>query len=165
MKKAYGPDIIPTTSSISETIYYVFSFASTKSREAHKLFAEGEKLAKKYKVTEKRLWHTKVNAFSSSSQWGALRSLADSRLKPPISFKYFALAAIKEHQSTNEISRYIEKASDADERYDLFYEAKMWKKAFQEARKMDDLRRVMQVRSACNMPEIQRACDEFLSAQ
>ena len=161
----YGADIIPSTSSLSETIHSVFSFASTKSREAHKIFAEGEKLAKKYKLTEKRLWHTKVNAFSSTSQWGALRSLADSRVKPPISFKYFALAAMKANQSTNEILRYIEKVSDADERYDLFYEAKMWKGAFQEARKMSDARRVMQVRSACNKPDIQRACDEFLSTQ
>lgn len=121
-------------------------------------------MAKKFKVPEKRLWHVKVRAFAGSGQWGNLRSLAESKSKPPISFRYFALAVIRGKQGVGEIVRYTEKVVDEEERYDLFCEAELWKRAVNEAKQMGDVRRVMHVRSICNSPEIQRICDDFSSA-
>lgn len=133
-------------------------------REANKLLAECEKLAKKFKVPEKRLWHTKIRAFSVTEQWGNMRYLAESRAKPPISFKYFAAAAIKKNQEVSDILWYVGKVVDGEERYDLYCEAKLWKRAFGEAKRLDDVRRVMHIRSVCNVPEIQRMCDDYTAS-
>mmetsp|Transcript_16407 Transcript_16407/g.19003 ORF Transcript_16407/g.19003 Transcript_16407/m.19003 type:complete len:1168 (-) Transcript_16407:25-3528(-) len=161
LRRGYGPDVTTKSSSVTETIYCVFCYAAVKIRESRKLLAEGEKLAKKFKVPEKRLWHTKIRAFSTTDQWSNLRALAESRTKPPIGFKYFALAVIKKEQSVVEILRYIEKVTDGEERYDLFCEAKLWKRAVDEAKKMEDIRRIMHVRTVCNVPEIQRLCEDY----
>jgi len=164
LRRAYGPDVTVKTSSVTETIYNVLSYAAVKIREANKLLAESEKLAKKFKVPEKRLWHTKIRAFAVSDQWRNMQTLAESRVKPPISFKYFAAAAIKKNRDTSDILWYIGKVTDGEERYDLFCEAKLWKRAFGEAKRLDDVRKVMYIRSVCNDSEIQRLCDAFASA-
>ena len=148
---------------MTETIFNVLCYAAVKMRESRKLLSEGEKIAKKFKVPDKRLWHTKIRAFAATDQWTNLRSLAESRTKPPIGFKHFALAAIRKQQSVVEILRYVEKVSDGEERYDLFCEAKFWKRAVEEAKKLDDLNRIMNVRTICNIPEIQRLCEKYAS--
>ena len=163
LRRTYGPDVTNKTSSVTETIFNVLCYAAVKMRESRKLLAEGEKIAKKFKVPDKRLWHTKIRAFAATDQWTNLRSLSESRTKPPIAFKYFALAVIKKKQSTVEILRYIEKVTDSEERYDLFCEAKFWKRAVEEAKKMDDVNRIMNVRNICNISEIQRLCDNYAS--
>ena len=151
-------DVAPESSSITNTISSVIRYAGTKPREAHKLFADAERLAKRYKVPEKRLWHIKVRAFSQSGQWANLRNLADSRQKNPIGLKPFALAAIAGNQPLAEITRYIERVP-ADDRFDLFCEAKMWKKALEEAVVARDINKIMHVRGLCNSLEIQQRCD------
>jgi hypothetical protein len=163
LRRAYGPDVTTKTSSVTETIFNVLCYAAVKMRESRKLLTEGEKIAKKFKVPDKRLWHTKIRAFAATDQWTNLRSLAESKTKPPIGFKYFALAVIKKEQSVVEILRYIEKVADGEERYDLFCEAKFWKRAVEEAKKMDDVNRIMHVRTVCNIPEIQRLCETYAS--
>jgi len=141
----------------------IIQHAAVNKRESHKLMADAEKLAKKYKLPEKRLWYLKVKAFGESGQWPQLRSLADSRAKPPIGFKPFARAAIKHDQATSEITRYIDRVQGAEERYDLYCEAKAWKKALDEATKLKDAGRVGNVRAICNSPETQQACDQILA--
>mmetsp|Transcript_9444 Transcript_9444/g.14151 ORF Transcript_9444/g.14151 Transcript_9444/m.14151 type:complete len:1132 (-) Transcript_9444:64-3459(-) len=164
LRRAYGQDVTAKTSSVTDTIYNVLCYAAVKMREANKLLAECEKLAKKFKVPEKRLWHTKIRAFSVTEQWGNMRYLAESRAKPPISFKYFASAAIKRNREVSDILWYVGKVVDGEERYDLYCEGKLWKRAFGEAKRLDDVRRVMHIRSVCNVPEIQRMCDDYTAA-
>lgn len=115
-------------------------------------------------MPEKRLWHVKVRAFAGSGQWGNLRSLAESKNKSPIGFRFFALAVIRGKQGVAEIVRYVEKVGSEEERYDLFCEAKLWKRAVDEAKQMRDIHKVMHVRSICNSPEIQQICDNFALA-
>mmetsp|Transcript_27470 Transcript_27470/g.59647 ORF Transcript_27470/g.59647 Transcript_27470/m.59647 type:complete len:1166 (-) Transcript_27470:269-3766(-) len=161
LRSTYGSyDVAPESSSITTTISSVIRYAGTKPREAHRLFADAERLAKRYKVPEKRLWYIRVRAFSQSGQWANLRNLADSRAKNPIGLKPFALAAIEGKQPLSEITRYIERVPPGEERYDLFCEAKMWQKAVEEAVNMRDPNRIMHVRSLCNSPEIQQLCEE-----
>lgn len=160
LRRAYGPDVMTKTSSVIETIFNVLCYAAVKMRESRKLLAEGEKIAKKFKVPDKRLWHTKIRAFAATDQWTNLRSLAESKTKPPIGFKYFALAVIKKQQPAVEVLRYIDKVTDSEERYDLFCEAKFWKRAVEEAQKMSDVNRIMHVRTVCNVPEIQQLCEK-----
>ena len=93
-----------------------------------------------------------------------MKYLAESRTKAPISYKYFAVAATKKKRDVSDVLWYIQRVTDGEERYDLFCEAKLWKRALDEAKKLDDVRRVMHIRSVCNTPEIQQMCDNFSSS-
>jgi hypothetical protein len=122
-----------------------------------------EKLGKKFRVPEKRLWHVKVKGFAESEEWASLRTLADSKTKSPIGYKPFARAAIKGKLGVTEIMRYIEKVTIPEERYDLFCEAALWKRALDEAVKMRDAQRVVNVRTSCNSEEVQQLCNDMLN--
>jgi hypothetical protein len=164
LRNKYGvPDVAPAGASVTETIVAVINHAAVNKRESHRLFADVEKLAKKFRIPDKRLWYIKVKALSESNQWPQLRKLAESKTKPPIGFKPFAMAAIKGNQGIAEIMAYVERVTLSEERYDLFCEAKQWKRALDEAGKMRDSRRLANVRSSCNSPEVQRLADEMLN--
>uniref|UniRef100_A0A7S2ELE1 Vps16 C-terminal domain-containing protein n=1 Tax=Trieres chinensis TaxID=1514140 RepID=A0A7S2ELE1_TRICV len=163
LRKSYdSPDVAPKSTSVTSTIFSVIRFAGQRPREAHRLFQDAEYLAKKFRVPEKRLWHAKVRAFAESGQWANLRNLADSRAKPPIGFKPFALAAIKGQQGVVEVMRYVEKIGSSEDRYELFCEAGLWKRALEEATKLQDGRRIMHVRSLATSPDVQQLCDELV---
>lgn len=155
-------DLAVKNASVSTTIYNILCYAGMKPRESPKLHAEADRLAKKFKVTDKRLWHLKVQAFGESEQWSALWSLAESKTKPPIGFKYFALEGIKHRQSEETIMKYIDRITESEERYELLCEGKFWKRAVDEAMKLGDKRKLIHIRSVCGSPVIQQLCDELL---
>jgi len=155
-------DLAIKNASVSTTIYNILCYAGIKSRESSKLLAEAERLGKKFKISEKRLWHLKVQAFGESEQWTALWSLAESKTKPPIGFKYFALEGIKRRQSEETIMKYIDKITENEERYELLCEGKFWKRAIDEVMKLGDKGRLIHIRSVCGSPVIQQLCDELL---
>jgi len=128
-KKYNNPDVAPSGLSVTQTINAVIRAASSNKRESNKLLEDADKIARKFRVPEKRMWHIKVKAFSESEQWPQLRILSDSKAKSPIGFKPFAMAAIRGKQSVGEIMRYIDRVSGSEERYDLFCEAGLWKKS------------------------------------
>lgn len=166
LRRSYGSmEVAPPSSTVTSTIMSILKYAAVDPRSAHRLNADADRIAKKYKVPEKRMWHVKVRALSESGQWPVLRNYADSRAKPPIGIKPFAIAAIKGRQSSVEITYYIDRMtdkSDAEDRYDLFSEAGMWKKALEEAVRMGDGRKIAHVRSMTNNPDIIRLCDKYI---
>lgn len=166
LRRQYGTiEVAPPSSSVTSTIMSVLKYAANNARESHRIFADADRLAKKYKVSEKRLWHVKVRAFSESGQWAVLRNFADSRAKSPIGMKPFALAAIKGRQGEAEIMHYVSRMqgqSDGEDRYELFCEAGMWRNAVDEAVKLGDGRRIAHVRSVCNSIDIQSLCDKYV---
>jgi hypothetical protein len=137
-------------------------YAAINEREQHRLLSDADKIAKKFRIPEKMAWHTKVKAFAETNQWKNLRMLADSRTKPPIGFKPFARAAIKGDQSSHDILRYIERVTVPEERFSLFCEAGMWKRALEEAVKLRDEMRIIDVKTRCGSPEIQLQADQML---
>jgi len=142
----------------------LIKYAAANKREAHRLLADVDKLGKKFRVPERRLWHIKVKAFAENGEWANLRSLGESKTKSPIGFRPFARAAIKGKLGVAEVTRYIEKVTVPEERYDLFCEAELWKRALDEAVKMRDAQRVANVRSLCNSEEeVQELCNKALS--
>eukprot|EP00543_Licmophora_paradoxa_P010410 CAMPEP_0202477846 /NCGR_PEP_ID=MMETSP1360-20130828/94152_1 /ASSEMBLY_ACC=CAM_ASM_000848 /TAXON_ID=515479 /ORGANISM="Licmophora paradoxa, Strain CCMP2313" /LENGTH=795 /DNA_ID=CAMNT_0049105103 /DNA_START=45 /DNA_END=2432 /DNA_ORIENTATION=- len=155
-------EVAPTGASLMQTIVAVIHYAAKSKRESHKLLGDVDKIGRKFRVPEKRLWHIKVKALAESQQWPQLRILADSKAKPPIGFKPFAVAAIRGKQSPAEITRYIERVSSGESRYDLYCEAGVWKRAGEEAFKLRDTRRIASVRSSCNSAEVHKMCDELL---
>jgi vacuolar protein sorting-associated protein 16 len=164
LRTKYGSQqVAPDSSSVIETITSVIYHASRNEREAHRLVVDADKIAKKFKVPEKMLWHTKVNAFSRTEQWNRLQALADSKAKPPIGFKPFARAAIKGKQSNETIARYIERVTVQEERFDLYCEASLWRKALEEAGRLRDERRIIDVKNRCNDPDLQLKADQMLA--
>lgn len=137
--------------------------AAANKRDASRLLADVDKLGKKFRVPEKRLWHIKVKAFAENEEWAHLRTLAESKAKSPIGFKPFARAGIKGKLDVAEMTRYIERVTVPEERYDLFCEAELWKRALDEALRIRDPQRVSNVRSLCNSEEIQELCNKALS--
>jgi len=162
LRSTYGPRVTPKTSSISKTIEAVICYAAEDPSLTSRLASECEKLSKKFRLSEKRVWSIKVQAYAKTGQWKALRTLGDSRAKSPIGFKPFALAVIRGKQPVNDSMRYIERITQPEERYYLFCEAKLWKKALDEAMQLRDPARIMNVRSLCNDAELQQLCERLV---
>jgi hypothetical protein len=154
--------VAPESSSVTATITSVLRYAAINEREQHRLLTDADKIAKKFRVPDKMHWHTKVKAFAETKQWKNLRNLSESRAKPPIGFKPFARAAIKGGQSSSEVLRYVERVSIPEERFSLYCEAGMWKRALEEAAKLRDERRIIDVKTRCGSPEIQLQADQLL---
>jgi len=165
LRNKYGnQNIAPECSSVTSTMVSLIHHAAIDSQNADRLLNDTEKLAKKFRIPEKRMWHVKVKALSESGQWSVLKSLSESRAKSPIGYKAFARAAIKGRRDAPEIIRYIDRITQPEEKYDLYCEAQLWNRALDEATKMRDLRRVANVRSLCNSAEIQARCDNMLQS-
>jgi hypothetical protein len=154
-------DVAPFGSSVTGTMSALIHFAANNEREQHRLLADADKIAKKFRVPEKRACFIKVKAFAESSQWANLRILADSK-KSPIGYKAFARAAIKGKQPTSETMRYIDRLTTPEEKYDMLCEAKLWKNALDEAVKLRDTRRILNVKSLCNDADVQIRADQML---
>jgi len=160
--KYSASEVAPESSSVMSTIYSILCYASKNERDKNRLLSDADKVAKMFRVPEKMLWHTKVKAFSETGQWKNLLHLANSRTKSPIGFKPFARAAIKGRQPASDMLRYIERVSVPEERFSLYGEGGMWKKALEEAVKMKDRRRIIDVKARCNNPEIQLHAEQVL---
>jgi vacuolar protein sorting-associated protein 16 len=163
VRTKYGTnEVAPENSSVTGTISALLKFAASNIREQHRLLTDADKIAKKFRVSEKRLWHIKVKAFADSEQWSNLRILADSK-KSPIGYKPFARVAIRGKQSIEEVMRYIDRVTVPEERYDLFCEAGFWKNALEEAARMRDVGRLLSVKTLCNSPELQLQADQMMA--
>jgi hypothetical protein len=163
VRTKYGTsDVLPADLSVIGLISSLLKYAAVNVREQHRLLSDADKIAKKFRVSERRLWHAKVKAFAESDQWSNLRILADSK-KSPIGYKPFARAVIRGRQGTDEALRYIDRITVPEERYDLLCEAKMWRQALDEASRMRDTRRVLSVKSLCNSPDLQLLADQMMA--
>ena len=164
LRTKYGAmEVAPESSSVTATISSIIRYAAVNEREAHRLLSDADKVIRKFRIPDKLAWNTKVKAFSETDQWTALKKLADSRTKVPIGFKPFARAAIRCHQSSTDCSRYIERVTDPEDRFSLYCEAGMWKQGLDEAAKMRDERRIIDVKAHCGSPELQLKADQLLA--
>lgn len=164
LRTKYGAsEVAPESSSVTSTIASILRYAAMNEREANRLLTDAEKVAKKFRVPEKMNWHTKVRAFAETGQWVNLQKLADSKTKPPIGFKPFARAAIQGGRSSSEVLKYIDRVIAPEERFNLFCEAGIWKRALEEAFKLKDERRIIDVKSRCGSPELQMQADQMLA--
>lgn len=164
LRTKYGAaEVAPESSSVISTIASILRYAAINEREANRLLTDAEKVAKKFRVPDKMHWHTKVRAFAETGQWNNLRKLADSKTKPPSGFKPFAQAAIQGDRSSSEVLKYIERVAAPEERFSLFCEAGIWQRALEEAVKLKDERRIIDVKSRCGSPELQMKADQMLA--
>jgi hypothetical protein len=164
LRTKYGAnEVAPPGASIAGTMTALLRYAGDNVREQHRVLADVDKLAKKFRIPEKRVWYAKVKVFSETDQWSNLRNLVESKAKSPIGYKPFARAAINGKQPTNEIMRYIERVTIPEEKYDLLCESGQWRNALEEAVKLKDARRILNVKTLCNSSEIQLLADQMMA--
>ncbi len=77
LRQSYGSiEVAPPSSSLTSTIMSIIKYAAVDPRSAHRLQSDFDRIAKKYKIPEKRQWFAKVRGLSESGQWAALRNFA-----------------------------------------------------------------------------------------
>ena len=168
LRAKYGSfDVAPVTSSVTTSIAAVLSYsaASQDQREKTQLLADAEKLARKARMTPKRLYHIRVKAYADGGHWTTLSDLAESR-QTTIGYKPFIRAAIQGYRNLNReeyILSFIQKLSSNEEKFDMLCEASLWKIALKVADKdLKDIRRVKQVKERCTDKALQLEADEVL---
>jgi hypothetical protein len=168
LRAKYGSfDVAPVTSSVTTSIAAVLSYAaaSQDQREKAQLLADAEKLARKARMTPKRLYHIRVKAYADGGHWSTLSDLAESR-QTPIGYKPFIRAAIQGYSESNReeyILSFIQKLGSNEEKFDMLCEASLWKSALKVADKdLKDIRRVKQVKDRCTDKTLQLEADEVI---
>lgn len=79
---------------LMETIEALIYLGLEDAGEARWTETEIGRLVKKYKVSEKALWYTKIQCYSARGQWDLLLRLAQEK-KSPVGYKPFARACIE----------------------------------------------------------------------
>lgn len=79
---------------VMETIQQLILLGIAEPLDARWMEQEIGKIVKKFKVSEKALWHMKVQCYSSNGQWELLARLAQEK-KSPIGYRPFARACIE----------------------------------------------------------------------
>lgn len=147
--------------SLSETLYNMILLGVEYPSDLAMWDREIAKIVKKFKVSEKSLWHLKVQCYSKTGSWGNLTKLANEK-KSPIGYKPFATACIKFKQPVSETEKYVDKISTPEDRFDLYMELQLWRKAFEVAAKLRDPARLTEVLRLCKDPQLERAIQEAL---
>ena len=129
------------------------------------VLADAEKLARKARITPKRLYHIRVKAYADGGHWTTLTDLAESR-QTLIGYKPFVRAAIYGYNGVNRedyILSFVHKLGSNEEKFDLLCEAALWKQALKVAeRDMKDARRVKLVKDRCSDKSLQLEADVAL---
>lgn len=134
---------IPLTGlSLSSTVYELIIRGDMKS---------AEKLAKTFKVPDKRLAWIKVRALASSGNWDELEKLSRERL--PIGFQPFADMCLQANNN-HEAVRYILKIKDPHMRTKYFIKAESWIEALNSAIESKDPEMLYLVEKNCKDPSI-----------
>lgn len=80
--------------SLAETLYNITLLSIEYPSDAATWDREVAKLVKKFKVSEKALWHTRLQCYCRTGSWTLLNKLASEK-KSPIGYRPFATACIK----------------------------------------------------------------------
>lgn len=82
------------------------------------------KIAKDFKVSEKRHYWLRCTAHADAGEWGALELLAKER-KPPIGFEAFVSLAV-DRQKPSEARKYVSRVASVEERGRLYVKLQMF---------------------------------------
>jgi hypothetical protein len=77
-----------------ETLEFLVFLGLDDAVEARWTESEIGRIVKKFKVSEKSLWYTKIFCYSSRGNWDMLLRLAQEK-KSPVGYKPFARACIE----------------------------------------------------------------------
>jgi hypothetical protein len=122
--KMYGHALLKSEpgDSVVGLVKAIVHQAANDPREATKIFAHADSIARKFKMGEKRYQTAKVRALAETAQWPQLRLMLDGKGgKSVASTDIPAKAAIKWGASKTDQERLIEAVVDKEARYALWY--------------------------------------------
>ncbi|GMI19104.1 hypothetical protein TeGR_g12286 [Tetraparma gracilis] len=150
--KMYGHALLKSEpgDSVVGLVKAIVHQAANDPREATKIFAHADSIARKFKMGEKRYQTAKVRALAETAQWPQLRLMLDGKGgKSVASTDIPAKAAIKWGASKTDQERLIEAVVDKEARYALWYSIEDWKNAARCAREMKDVDRMRECAALC----------------
>eukprot|EP01038_Epipyxis_sp_PR26KG_P015328 gene15328-20658_t len=147
--------------SVSQTIKELIILGLTEPVEARWTEQEILKIVKKFKVPEKMLYYSKIRCYSERGDWAALSRLANEK-KSPVGYKPFAECCMKYNRPESETERFIEKITILEDKFDLYMQIKMYKKAVEVASKLRDPNRLQEVARFAQDPVLERSIQEIL---
>lgn len=151
-----GPNKPFVGKSLGDTLYDLYA---TADPQQHK---RASKLAKEFKVPEKRLWHTRLAAAVATRDWEGLATLAKEK-KSPIGYAPFAEACIAAN-ATEEAKKYIARCTEVDERIELYVRIKAFKDAALVARDAKNVDHLQRLREMCpNDRQTQSLIEQMLA--
>ena len=145
--------------SLMETI----SFLCRSSKRHAALLTRVQELSKLFKLSEKRLYHCKIQAFAQSSQWKALQQLSNEKRIPPCGFKVFALTCF-DHQQRQLAEEYAARITANEEKFDTFLYMECYQEALEVAMKLKDPNKLSAVRNQSSDPMVHKHVDEAAQA-
>ena len=147
--------------SLSETLHNLVLLTIESPSEASKWEKEIAQLIKRFKVSDKMIYHIRIQCYSRSNQWKLLDKLALEK-QSPIGYRPFALACFK-CKNLSEAEKYAEKVKDLDERFEVYLDLQSWRKAFEVALKLKDPQKLQDVHRKCrDDPGLQSQIQEVL---
>jgi hypothetical protein len=141
--------------SLSETLTNMTLLSLEFVNDAAMWERETQKLAKKFKVSDKHLWYIRIHCYSSTGHWGHLSKLAAEK-KSPVGYKPFAKACMKYGQPNSETEIYIEKITEQEDKFDMLCEVESWRAAVEVARQLRDGDRLKAVLHRCKDDHLKR---------
>jgi hypothetical protein len=123
--------------------------------------SELQKLVKRFKVSDKTVYHLKIQCFCQRGDWAGLGRFAAER-KPPVGFRPFAVSALKYGAPDSDIERYVDKVSVPEDKFELYMEMRAYQRAADVAFKLKDEDRLREVSRACNDNVLERQIGEMI---
>ena len=137
-----------------QTVKKLFRLAVEFSSEAARWDQEALKIIKKFKISDKIVWHFRVDVLAEMGEWATMKRYATEK-KPLIGFKPFAVACMKYNQPMTEIEFYIDRIDSKEEKFDLYIDLEIWGKAVDIAYKLKDPFRLQEVGRLCKDSTLQ----------
>ena len=116
---------------------------------------------RKFKVSEKRLWHLEVRTLARSKDWPELEKLTSSKKDPPIGFEPFVEACVEQKSYVNAV-QYIKRLPDAHHRMEWLCAIGYWREAVEVAAAEKDAHALQVIRHQCRAPQVVQQIDRML---
>ena len=152
-RKLYGAAVAKSArggGSVLDLIKGVVAVVKEDPREAGKVFAHADQLAKKFKVPERRYLAAKCRALAEAGEWTQVRIMLDTKAGKKIALTDIpGKAAVEFGAPKADTDRLVSSAANKEERYALWHAAGDWKNAARTARGMRDGERMEECRDMC----------------
>jgi len=149
LEDEFGSGLKVVGLSVADTISTVVGLAASIPLDAGKIFATADRIAKKFKVNEKRAGAMKILGMARTQQWGQMRVFSDERKAPACGFGKFAEIGMKHGLGKGEVMRYISRVPKGSERYSLYIKGGFFISAAKEAIALKDARRAVEAGAMC----------------
>lgn len=110
-----------------------------------------DKMAKSFKVSDRRYWRIKVFALAEAELWDALSVLSEK--KSPIGYSPFVEAAVTYH-NRNEALLFLKKMSDVEERMNCAMKWHLYEGAVECATRLKDVDTLYQILNQCRVEAV-----------